>query len=104
MALKQELLGLDHERLGTAIGTVVAKIAFEPGGRLELAAQLNAHQPALSALPDAVSETLEAAASDTFEDQQLATLCAGMTLLASVLCEYAELEEMQGLFPDMPDA
>jgi hypothetical protein len=101
MSLKEELRNLDHETLATAVASVVGRSALGSESVSDLAHQLHDHQPYLGKLPDVISRTMQELMPG-LDEQQLQPVRAGMTLIASVLCEYADLAELQAQFPDMP--
>ncbi len=105
MSLKEELQNLDPERVGRAIANVVARATLEHGdGTTGVSRQLVDSQPTLAILPDAISNTM-ANADPSIDEERATYVRVGMTILASVLCEYADLEDMQNQFPDIaPEA
>jgi hypothetical protein len=104
MSLKEELQNLDPERVGRAIANVIARTSFEREGSDGVSRQLVDSQPTLAIMPDAISNTLTNR-EPGIDEQQATYVRVGMTLLASVLCEYADLEDLQNQFPDVaPEA
>jgi len=104
MSLHEELenLDLDLDRLSTAMNVVLAK--WLDGGAAEhedLSYALASRYGALAVIPGALADVYEAdrpSAGPT----EVAHFRRGAIFLASVLCEYAQLVEMQTQFPDAP--
>lgn len=101
MSLHEELQNLDNDKLGNALAVVLRKTFLVTDGKSDVEAALINHYPALSMMPDAIADTFEEMAPDV-DTQWLANIRAGATLLGSLLCEYAQMVELEANFPDMP--
>lgn len=101
MSFHEELQQLDTKKLADALSAVVGKGLFEPGGQGDVASALVSHYRALSVMPDAITDILQQL-DPTVDAQRLQDLSAGANFLASVLCEYAQLVELETSFPDLP--
>lgn len=102
MSFHEELKQLNPERLGAALSAIYGKAVLEPGGRAGVDYALEDHYTELSVMPDCIAEAFERRNPD-IDAEQLQTFRAGVLFLASVLCEYAQLETMDARFPDASD-
>ena len=103
MSLHEELedLDLDLDRLATAMKIVLDKWQDGPQGQEDLSQALASRYRALAVMPSFLAEAF-GANRPSAPSEEVAHFRRGATFLAGVLCEYAQLVEMQTNFPDVP--
>jgi hypothetical protein len=99
MSLGEELRNLDKDKIGEAIGSVLGRIFGGYDASDEMAGQIDENYQPVSYLVVTAFHELGRFAADLDEDQ-ISLMEQGMTFLAAIVTEYAQLDEMRQRFPD----
>jgi hypothetical protein len=103
MSLHEELNKLDLNRIGRAAGTVVGKVEWTPNGPDDALPSLQ-HYLVLRALSRTCSfqGLMELTDPAGLDEARARDMTKGAVLVLGILAEYAQLEELENAFPDMP--